>query len=107
MNRMLPGLAGLTLLCAPAAPASAQTIFVSQHRLETTLILQVLPLEAEIVVDGRRLGTAEELTAQAISVAPGAHTIEISAPGFRVYTDRFVADLGSSVSQFHVTLAPR
>jgi len=80
---------------------------VSQGRYETTLIVDVRPLEAQVRVDGRPLGSARELVAIAISVLPGPHTIEISAPGFHRYVGQFIADAGGAANQFTVTLPPR
>src|SRR5262245_48862065 len=109
MTRVLIATAalGAMLLSAPPVPSSADTLFVAQYRFETKLIVQVMPLAAQIIVDGRVLGTAQDLVAEAISVTPGPHTIQVSAPGFVPYVGTFVADPFSSVSQFRVTLAPR
>jgi len=98
---------GLLVLAASLAPARAQSIDVVQHRFETTLVVQALPLHAEVLIDGQRLGSAQELNAVAIAVRPGPHVLQVIAPGHEPYTGRFVADISSSVNQFRVTLAPR
>ena len=104
---------GLALLWVSPAPASAQgltetgpKIVISRHRFETTLILEVIPLEAVVRVDGRAIGTAGDLVARAIAVSPGPHTVHIGAPGFRPYVGSFTADPYSSVNQFLVVLVP-
>ena len=106
-NRWAPVL-GLAVLCALPDMGSAQTSGdVSQGRYETTLIIDARPLEAQVKVDGRPIGSAGELVAQAISVLPGPHTLEISAPGFHRYVGKFIADAGGEANQFTVTLPPR
>ena len=113
---MLALMLGLTTAIAVPGVASAQwsskalqeakDISIAQHRFETTLIVDALPLEAKVLVDGRDIGTASDLTGKAVSVPPGSHTVEISAPGFRPYVGGFFADTLSSVNQFRVVLAP-
>ena len=106
---------GLTAACAVPGAVWAQTqgllteakeIAVEQHRFETTLIVDALPLEAKVLVDGRDIGSASDLSGKAISVTPGTHTVEVIAPGFRPYLGGFFADTLSSVNQFRVVLAP-
>jgi hypothetical protein len=76
-------------------------------RFETALILDVRPLEAQILLDGRPIGTARELVAQALPINLGWHTLEIGAAGFYPHFVRFEAyDAHSSASQFTVTLVP-
>jgi hypothetical protein len=75
---------------------SAQSLGgVSQGRYETTLIIDARPLQAQVRVDGRPIGSAGELVTMAVSVLPGPHTIEISAPGFHRYVGQFIADAGA------------
>jgi hypothetical protein len=45
------------------------------------ITLDVLPLEAEVRLDGVLLGTARELTAQVVPVVPGNHVVQVSAAG--------------------------
>ena len=99
---------GLAVLCALPDMGGAQSLGgVSQGRYETTLIVDARPLQAQVMVDGRPIGSARELVAIAISVLPGPHTIEISAPGFHRYVGQFIADAGGAANQFTVTLPPR
>ena len=99
---------GLAILFALPAGAGAQaTNGAGQHRSETTLIVDALPLQAQVLVDGRPIGLAGDLLARAISVLPGRHTLEINAPGFHRYVGHFTADPLGSASQFVVTLVPR
>ena len=79
---------------------------VAQHRFEPTLIVDARPLEAQVLLDGRPIGLAGALAARAITVTPGPHTVEIGAPGFVPYAERFVADR-TGANQFVVTLAPQ
>ena len=106
-NRWAPVL-GLALLCAlPDMGSTQSAVDVTQGRYETTLIIDARPLQAQVRVDGRPLGSAGELVAMAIAVTPGPHTVEISAPGFHRYVGKFIADAGGAANQFTVTLAPR
>jgi hypothetical protein len=59
---------------------------------ERFLIVDATPSEAEVFLDGRLLGSAGELLAHALPLAPGQHTVAIVARGFRPYVARFVAD---------------
>jgi CRISPR/Cas system-associated exonuclease Cas4 (RecB family) len=102
---------GLALWCVAHRPSEAQMAMTGVHGggydvFETTLVLDVLPLAAEILVDGHVLGSSAALVARAISVAPGTHTIEIRAPGYRRYVNRFSTDSRSSVNRFRVVLVP-
>ena len=56
------------------------------------LIVDATPPDAQVYLDGRRLGTAGELVALALPGAPGPHTVQVVAPGFRPAVGRFVAD---------------
>jgi hypothetical protein len=56
------------------------------------LIVDATPHDAQVYLDGRRLGTAGELVALALPVAPGRHTVHVVAPGFRPAVSQFVAD---------------
>jgi len=57
-----------------------------------TLIVDVAPHGAQVFLDGRPLGTAGELVAQAVPVALGAHVLQIQAPGYRTRSWPFYAD---------------
>jgi len=102
---------GLALWCVAHRPSEAQ-IGVTEVQgggyqvSETTLVVDVRPLEAEVLVDGRTMGSAGALVAQAISVTPGTHTIEIRAPGHRRYVNQFTTDSRSSINRFRIVLVP-
>ena len=107
-HNMLALALGLALLGALPDAVSAQSLTgVSWNRSETTLIVDARPLQAQVLIDGRPLGSARELIAKAISVTPGSHTVEIRAPGFHRYVGEFTADDAGSATQFWVTLAPQ
>ena len=57
-----------------------------------TLIVDVSPHTAQVLLDGKPLGTAGELVAQALPVSLGPHVVQIQAPGFRTRTWQFYAD---------------
>ena len=107
---------GIVALCGLAEGVSAQTfeyftpgeggIVYREGRYEAALIVDVRPLEAQILLDGRPIGTARELMAHAIPVSPGWHTVDFVADGHYSYRGRFAADQHSSASPFVVTLVP-
>jgi hypothetical protein len=110
---------GLAFLCALPDVASAQqyTSMTSfspssmgqvyrQSRFESTLIVDVRPLDAQVLLDGHPIGSGRELVAIAVAVEPGWHTVEIVAPGFYSYKSDFAAESHAGTSQFVVTLAP-
>ena len=63
------------------------------------LIVDAVPAEAQIFLDGRPLGSAAELLARALPLGPGRHTVQVLAPGFRPYAAQFVADPSFSSRQ--------
>jgi hypothetical protein len=105
----------LAFLCARPGGAGAQTALdvvgreiegYRANRYETALILDVRPLEAQVLLDGQPIGSARELVAQAVSVTAGWHTVKIGAQGFYPYTGHFVAETHGAAKQFVVTLVP-
>ena len=60
------------------------------------LIVDATPPEAQIFLDGRVLGSAADLLARALPLAPGRHTAQVIAPGYTPYVARFAADPGFS-----------
>lgn len=72
----------------------------------TYLIVDAHPLEAQVFLDGRLLGTASDLVARAFPLPPGKHAIEIVAPGFRPWTAQFAVAPGSFPARFRVALSP-
>lgn len=108
---------GLAFLCGLPGAVSAQSSFAvisgeaateayRSSRFEAALVLEVLPLDAQVLLDGYPIGTARELVAIAVPVQPGWHTVEVNAPGYYAHTGRFVADRHSSANLFVVTLVP-
>ena len=67
--------------------------FGSTHFDDTSfLIVDATPAEAGVFLDGRFLGTAADLLARALPLAPGRHFAQVIAPGFTPYVIRFAAD---------------
>jgi hypothetical protein len=108
---------GLLFLCALPSVVNAQMFAVDvsaaaagsayqESRYQAALTLEVLPLEAEVLLDGHPIGTGRQLVAQAVPVTPGWHTVTVGAPGHYPYTGHFVADQHSSANLFVVTLSP-
>jgi len=56
------------------------------------LIVDALPLEAQVFLDGRPFGSAAQLMADAFPLAPGRHIVWVVASGFKPYSVQFVAD---------------
>lgn len=48
----------------------------------STLTVDVVPLNAEVRLNGVPLGNAHDLIARSIPVVPGWHVVEVSAPGY-------------------------
>jgi hypothetical protein len=69
------------------------------------LVVDASPPDAEVYLNGARLGTAGELVALALPIAHGAHTVQVVAPGHRPWARRFVAD-GSFPVRIRATLTP-
>jgi hypothetical protein len=67
-------------------------------------IVDATPAEAQVFLDGRLLGTAAEVLARALPLAPGRHTALVIASGFTPYVARFAADPGFS-TRLHVALS--
>jgi hypothetical protein len=70
------------------------------------LVVEVTPLDAEITLDGKAVGTARERALYALDLAPGRHTIAITAPGHKPLTGRFVADPDGFMTKIRATLVP-
>jgi len=68
------------------------------------LTVDATPADALVYLDGRLLGVAGELIARALPVPFGPHLIQVVAPGFRPWAERFVAD-GSFPTRIRATLA--
>ena len=56
------------------------------------LIVDALPPEAQVFLDGRPFGSAAQLMAHAFPLAPGQHIVGVVVPGFKPYSVQFVAD---------------
>ncbi len=69
-----------------------QTFGTSQFDDQRFLIVDALPSEAQVFLDGHLLGTAGQLIARALPIAPGRHALEVVAPGFRPYIAVFSTD---------------
>jgi hypothetical protein len=48
----------------------------------STITVDVVPLTAEVWLDGVAIGSAHDLVARTIAVVPGQHVLEINAPGY-------------------------
>jgi len=48
----------------------------------STLTVDVIPLQAEVRLNGAPIGNAHYLTARPIAVVPGHHVLEVLAPGY-------------------------
>jgi PEGA domain len=63
---------------------------------QSFLIMDAAPAEAQVFLDGRLLGSAADILARAMPIAPGRHIAQVVAPGFTPYVARFAADPGFS-----------
>jgi hypothetical protein len=72
---------------------------------QSFLIVDAAPAEALVFLDGRLLGSAADLLARALPLAPGRHTAQVIAPGYTPYVARFAADPGFS-TRLRTELSP-
>ena len=47
-----------------------------------TLTVTVLPLHAEVRLDGVYIGSGHDLVARTVALVPGDHIVQVSAPGY-------------------------
>ncbi|HET7876283.1 MAG TPA: PEGA domain-containing protein [Methylomirabilota bacterium] len=74
---------GLIALGLLSGQAQAQRILTYVTPGNSAIItVDVLPLQADIVLDGLRIGSAHDLVARTVPVTPGPHVLQVSAPGF-------------------------
>ena len=74
--------------------------------IPSLLVVEAVPLDAEITLDGKAVGTARERASYALDLAPGRHTIRITAPGHKPLTGRFVADPRGYMTKIRAVLVP-
>ncbi len=72
---------------------------------ESLLVVDATPGSAQVFLDGRPLGTAGELLARALPLAPGSHVVAIVAPAFRPWVGQVAADPPYS-TRIRVALVP-
>ncbi len=72
----------LLSLAAWTPDASAEVQMMATVNDSGILTLDVLPLQAEIKLNGAKLGTAKDVLARAIPVLPGPQVLEVEAPGY-------------------------
>jgi len=69
------------------------------------VIIDAVPPDAQVFLDGRVVGSAQQLVARAFSLSPGRHAIEIVSPGFRPYIAHFTVS-SSFPARIRVALHP-
>ena len=72
---------------------------------QSFLIVDVTPVDAQVFLDGRRLGSSRQLVARALPLSAGPHSLTVTAPGFRPYVAQFDADPSFPV-RVRVALTP-
>ena len=72
---------------------------------ESLLVVDATPGSAQVFLDGRPLGTAGELLARGLPLAPGDHVVAIVAPAYRPWVARVLADPPYS-TRIRVALVP-
>ena len=83
---------------SPAEPSKAESPYDARQK-PARLVLSVVPPDAAIYLDGRFLGTGDDiLRAQGtITVDPGDHELEVVRPGYTSKTTSFSAEAGEEV----------
>ena len=71
------------------------------------LVVEAVPLDAQVTLDGKPVGTARERASYALDLAPGRHTVTITAPGHRPLTAGFVADPAGFTTKIRAVLVPQ
>jgi hypothetical protein len=74
--------------------------------IPSLLVIEAVPLDAEVTLDSKPVGTARERASYALDLAPGQHTIRITAPGHKPLTGRFVADPAGFMTKIRAVLVP-
>jgi hypothetical protein len=69
-------------------------------------LVEAFPVDAQITLDGRAVGTARERSSYPLNLPPGIHTITIEAPGHQPITRRFRIDGSGFMAKLRVALAP-
>ena len=93
---------GAALLFGAAGAAERGPVWRDDPAL---LIVDATPHDAEVYLDGRRLGAAGELVALALPVSPGRHVVHVLAPGYRPSVQAFLVD-GTFPVRLRATLTP-
>ena len=80
IDRRLSVVLALVAVCGWCAVASAQpTSYVTGDSASITV--DVLPLHAQVKLDGVPVGSGHDLGARVLAVLPGDHVVEVSADG--------------------------
>ncbi len=69
------------------------------------VIIDAMPADAQVFLDGRMVGSARQLVARAFPLPPGRHAIEILFPRFRPYIAKFTVS-PSFPTRIRVALYP-
>jgi hypothetical protein len=108
---VLVGILALGILAAAPGPVGAHWWWASNgdawygsNPIEPFLIVDALPLDAQVYLDGRLLGTAGDLIARPLRITQGRHAIAVTAPGFAAYTAQFLTDPHGYSTRVGVTL---
>jgi hypothetical protein len=110
-QRLSSGIAGLCVMLATlagwwgdgAAQGRRATAYV--YGGSATLTVAALPLQAEVWLDGVRLGSAHDLVARPVAMIPGDHVVEIWAPGYLPSVVN-VTGIPNWASHVHLELVP-
>lgn len=74
---------GLILAAAVSVGASNDgVVYNTEQGTAGSLIVEARPLQADVLLDGVPVGTANDLTARPLYVRAGSHVLQFSAPGY-------------------------
>jgi PEGA domain-containing protein len=82
----------LVAAAASGAPAAADTFMghsvygYSGYSLGGALYINAFPIVAEVRLDGKPIGVANDLQASLVDARVGTHTLTVTAPGYRPAT---------------------
>lgn len=74
---------GLSLSGPPRGEAQHYALPYNELPYGLIIIVEAWPTEANVILNGRPLGSARRLLGTALKVPPGRHTLAFVAPGFK------------------------
>lgn len=71
---------------APSTSMGGQSVYGSGYSSGGALYINAFPYFAEVSLDGKPIGVANDLQASLVDARVGVHAVTVSAPGYRPTT---------------------